>query len=407
MSLPLTSTFIALDTPYPPREHFVSLFISRGLSSPIGPVYPLLSLTPHFYVRSWLSLNANYSFMTVAINPNQYADVLRVAAYHRRDFDVIVVHSDPRQQSMVQPFISEPFLNPALATLGTLRHLPNEVLVEICSYLDALSSFRLRQVNRRARQVVSGLPAYRDLSKYGSEGLRTALRTGIAGWLLVSDLYRVLCTAECSQCGFFGPLLFLPTVERCCYRCLESSPNYRIISLSALSKVSGVSQSRLRQLVPVLRTIPGKYDIFRNYYKKRLNLVAERAVLQRLTSLGIQHLSTTISELRGGSTAFRCMMATAFPSLDRMSSNVQDGVSCKGCQAALETKSRENSNTMVPYELRDRSYSREKFLIHFESCEEAQKLWQASNVGTISVKEPACTRNSGFISRLEEEQYYN
>lgn len=152
----------------------------------------------------------------VTIDPDQHAAILRVAAYHRRDFELIVVCSDPQKHSTIQPFISEPFSNPPSAALGTMRHLPSEVLAEICSYLDILSSFRLRQVNRMARQVVSELPAYRDLSRYGLESLRTALRTGIADWFLLSDLYCTLCTSGCAQCGFFGPLLFLPTIERCC-----------------------------------------------------------------------------------------------------------------------------------------------------------------------------------------------
>jgi hypothetical protein len=369
------------------------------------------SLSPnlHFCVRrKAFLLTANLCSMMVAVNPDKQAAVLRVAAYHRRDFDRIGVNSDPRKQSMVQPFISEPFASPSSAPLGTLRHLPSEVLVEICSYLDILSSFRLRQVNRMARQVVSGTPAYRDLSTHALDSLRTALRTRIAGWILVSDLYRILCTTECSQCGLFGPLLFLPTVERCCYHCLDSSPNYRVVSLSALSKVSGVSQSQLRRLVPVISTLPGKYDILGNQYKKRLNLVAERTALQstvlQTKSPDIQHLLTIIPEPRGrsGSIAPRCMMVTAFPSMDKASSNVQDGVSCKGCQVALETGNRDISD----YELRDRSYSKEGFLVHFQSCEEAHKLWQASDGGTTSVIEPVSTRSGRSISQSRAEQYY-
>ncbi|CAH0044094.1 unnamed protein product [Clonostachys solani] len=344
--------------------------------------------------------------MVVTINPDQHAAVLRVSAYHRRDFDLSVVCSDPQKHSAVQPFISEPFPNPATAPLGALRHLPNEVLAEICSYLDVLSSFKLRQVSREARQVVSASPAYRDLSKHCLESLRGALRMEIADWLPVADLHRVLCTSECSRCGCFGPLLFLPMIERCCYRCLVTEPEFRQVSLSALSEATKVSTSRLRELVPVLHTIPGKYHLFGPRFTETHDLVAERAILQCPTPLDIQDLPDFIPEPEDEHVVLRCMMATAFPYLGKASSDIDGGVSCKGCLIAATDK-REVSDKTKASELMEMSYSREGFLVHFQSCEEAQKLWQASHGGTVEAAKFPYVRNFEYISADHPEEYYN
>lgn len=345
--------------------------------------------------------------MTTVMHPEGPEDVFRVAAYHRREFAFTVVYSDPQKLSAVQPFISEPFPRPPSAHLGKMGCLPSELLQDIFSYLDVLSSFRLRQVNRVARGVVSTWPAYQDLSRHALEALRTALRTGIAGWLLVSGIHRALRRSKCSQCDFFGPLLFLPTVERCCHRCLESSSNFRIASLTALSQVSGLTPSRLREWVPVLHTLPGRYSMRGSKYKLRLNMVAQGDVLQRLSCLNIQPpLPTTIPHLKGRNSAYRCTMATAFPFIDDERPRVQEGLGCRGCLATSEASGL--SDRDITLQQRDRSYSRKEFLIHLELCEAAQKIWQASHRGVtgVSSTEPVCISYGGFISEAEAKEYY-
>ncbi|CAG9942033.1 unnamed protein product [Clonostachys rosea f. rosea IK726] len=323
--------------------------------------------------------------MAVAIKQDQHDALLRVATYHCRDFDLSVICSDPQKLSAVQPFISEPFSSPASAPLGVLRHLPNEVLVEMCSYLDVRSTFKLRQVNRMAREIVSASPAYRDLSKHCLESLRGALRTGISSRLPVAELHRLLYTSECSRCGNHGPLLFLPLIERCCYKCLLLDGEYRLISLDALSEATKVSPSRLRELVPVLRTLTGTYFLLCGEQTERHDLVPYRAILQCSTPLDIQDLPDFVPEPEDEDMILRCTAATPFPYLDKAGSNIDHG-----CEMGALERSRAAPNKKEASKLGEMAYSREGYLVHFQSCEEAKKLWQESHEGTAkAVKSPA------------------
>lgn len=326
--------------------------------------------------------------MAVTIKPNQHDALFRVATYHCRDFDLSVICSDPHKLYAVRPFISEPFLSPASAPLGVLRHLPNEVLVEMCSHLDVRSAFKLRQVNRLAREIVSGSPAYRDLSKHCLETLRGALRTGISSRLPVAELHRLLYTSECSRCGNFGPLLFLPLIERCCYKCLLLDGEYRLISLDALSEATEVSPSWLRELVPVLRTLTGSYFLLCGEQTERHDLVPYRAILQCPTPLDIRDLPDFIPEPEDEDIILRCTAATPFPFLDKVGSNIDHGVSCAGCEIVALDRSRAAPNKKEASKLGEMAYSREGFLVHFQSCEEAQKLWQESQEGTAKALKP-------------------
>ncbi|CAG9993539.1 unnamed protein product [Clonostachys byssicola] len=325
--------------------------------------------------------------MAVTIRPDQQDALLRVATYHRRDFDLSVICSESQKLFAVQPFISEPFSTTASASLGVFRHLPNEVLVEMCSHLDLRSVFKLRQVNRLAREIVSASPAYRDLSKHCLQALRGALRTGMARWLPVAELHRLLYTSECGRCGDYGPLLFLPLIERCCFRCLLLDWEYRLIFLDELSEATNVSESRLRELVPVLRTLTGSYFLLWGEQTERHELVPYRTILECSPPLDIQDLPDFIPEPEDEDAILRCTAATPFPYLDKPGSDIDHGVSCTGC-ALAQLDNRELPKRNQSSNPREMAYSREGFLVHFQSCEEAQKIWQESHEGTAPVKDP-------------------
>ncbi|CAH0018163.1 unnamed protein product [Clonostachys rhizophaga] len=342
--------------------------------------------------------------MVVTIRPDQHDALLRVATYHCRDFDLSVICSDPYKLYDVRPFISETFLNPPSAPLGVLGHLPNEVLVEMCSHLDVRSTFKLRQVNRLAREIVSASPAYRDLAKHCLESLRGALRTGISSGLPMTELHRLLYKPECSRCGNFGPLLFLPLIERCCYKCLLLDGEYRLISLDALSEATKVSPSRLRELLPVLRTLTGNYFLLCGEQPERLDLVSYRAILQCSTPLDIQHLPNFVPNPEDEDIILRCTAATPFPYLDKAGSNIDHGVSCLGCEMVALDRSRAAPNKKEATKLGEMAFSREGYLVHFQSCKEAQKLWQESHEGTAKAVEPP--RPFEYIRPLYSPKHY-
>lgn len=341
--------------------------------------------------------------MVIMICPGQEDALLRVATYHRRDFDLVVIRSPPREHAPVLPFIAQPFPTAPTSTLGTLGRLPAEIMAAICLFLDIHSCFQFRQVSRSARILVSGLPEYRHVAHHALEALRTVLRTRLAPHFNFRALYRLLCSTECQQCGSFGGFLFLPTAVRCCFQCLERSPQLGLLSLTHLAGASGISPARLRRLVPVLRTIPGLYSMQETSRQKRLHLVPNIVACEALKGLGIGpgklRAAVPQSVNPGIDIVQRCMAATAFPSLDRASGQVEHGISCKGCQAAVEGDNAEEED----YDRRDWAYSRKGFLGHFQSCAEAQRLWINSCAGTVAFDEPEFTRRGGFLNELDSQ----
>lgn len=339
--------------------------------------------------------------MAITICPDQEDALLRVATYHRRDFDLVVIRSPLREHAPVLPFIAQPFPTAPTSNPGTLGRLPAELMTAICLFLDIQSCFQFRQVSRWARILVSGLPEYRHVAHHALEALRAVLRTGLAPHFNFGALYRLLCSTECQQCGSFGGFLFLPTAARCCFQCLEHSPQLGLSSLSHVAGASGISPARLCRLVPVLRTISGFYGMQER--QKRLHLVPNIVTREALKGLGIapgklraavpQSVHPAIDVVQ------RFMAATVFPSLDRASGQVEHGISCKGCQVAVEGDNPEEE----AYDRRDLAYSRRGFLGHFQSCAEAQRLWMDSCAGTRAFDEPEFTRRGGFLDEPDSE----
>src|SRR6266699_1778085 len=72
---------------------------------------------------------------------------------------------------------------------------------------------------------------------------------------------------------------------------------------------------------------------------KRLEAVAGEVIaLETLRALGVGRRASNATLERPCDNAVpRCMVSTAFPYLDRAAAEVQDGISCKGCQVAVET----------------------------------------------------------------------
>src|SRR3954451_23515502 len=80
-------------------------------------------------------------------------EFIRIASYHRRDFDLAVVRTNPYDHDQVRSSLLRTI--PATSsTLGNLQFLPLEIVYEICFLLDIRSLLNFRHVNRRAQQIV-------------------------------------------------------------------------------------------------------------------------------------------------------------------------------------------------------------------------------------------------------------
>ncbi|KAK2768241.1 hypothetical protein FQN54_000093 [Arachnomyces sp. PD_36] len=263
---------------------------------------------------------------------------------------------------------------------GPLDKMSVEILVHIISQLDLKTLMKLRSVNHYLKQIVdhSILPL-RQVIKHAPNTLIAIFRTGMASHLTVSDVVEAMYSQTCVICGGFGPALHLLTCKRCCLKCLATHPDFAPLAKIVAKSRYGLDKNTLQNL-PVLKTLPGKYSFYKNVYKRRFNLVDERAACDAGIKL---HGSREDMELfvgknmsstwrDGGSNwssrehcARRFATATLMPAVNKETKIAELGVRCPSClHFGVRT-------TDLAYE----SYTTKEGLKHVKSCLWARFEW--------------------------------
>lgn len=324
--------------------------------------------------------------------------IIRVASYHRKDFDLAVIKINPRDHERIRTSLAQPARVPA-TNLGRLGVLPLEMLHEICQLLDIRSLFKFRQVNLRAQEVVCAIYIYRMITTYALEALCASLRTHIASWFTIRDLFNVMCTRDCVLCGSFGGFIFLPTFMRCCFPCIKTARQLRLVPLAGVKKALNLSQARLLNSVPVLRTTPGIYSMDEIPRRRRIQILAEESIINAVQGLPDKETKIQLCRSNSEVSLLRYMATTALPYFDKASGGAENGLCCNGCQIDLEESIRTSRINDSVFSLRDRVYSRDGFIEHFQRCPKAQSLWGSSNEGVVPVEVPESSRRGGYFNK--------
>jgi hypothetical protein len=330
--------------------------------------------------------------MTIEIRPEEEDALIKTLAYHRLDYDLVVIRSPPHEHALVRHSILKAFPLPPLSSLGDLHLFPVEILSVICLRMDLATLFRFRQTNRFARRVISSLLQYRHITEHALEAFRATLRTriGIQLHLTLPDIHAALCNPKCGGCGKFGNFVFLPNFTRVCWVCSSAYEISRIGTLSSVASYYGKSQTELRRLLPVMNSIPGVYTMKELRRTGGVKLVSEESALA-LEAAGVLQKPTfcdrdfehTYAPF-GFHNVSWAMVTTAFPYLDRAKNRVEHGLLCKGCWLTSEQLWWDFDPETFPGV--DCTYTREMFLEHFKVCEVGQAFWEASEGGTGEVE---------------------
>lgn len=194
--------------------------------------------------------------------------------------DTIISRIAHRPRQMVEGMM--PILEPAKFPIlqratppfrnGTLDRLPVELIHTVLNRLDLQSLSRLSCVSLQSKAVVEAFPPYRELMHHVPETLRALGKTRLACLHTADVLYSSLKSEQCVSCKQFGPYLFLPTCERCCYGCLQWNPSLRVIPVSFAQSCFKLTQCQLKQL-GIMRSVPGRYQL-QTRRKRRLHLVS-------------------------------------------------------------------------------------------------------------------------------------
>lgn len=135
------------------------------------------------------------------------------------------------------------------------------------------------------------------ITTYALEALCASLRTHIASWFTIHDLFNAMCTRDCVLCGSFGGFIFLPTFMRCCFPCIKTARQLRLVPLAGVKKALNLSHARLLNSVPVLRTTPGIYSMDEVPRRRRIQILAEESII----NAGLPDKETKIQLCRSNS----------------------------------------------------------------------------------------------------------
>ncbi|TLS31063.1 hypothetical protein PpBr36_02358 [Pyricularia pennisetigena] len=307
--------------------------------------------------------------------------IFALTSYQRENYDKPIISTPPEIHALVQPFITEPFTTDATSTLGCLQALPTEIIIEVCHAMDIITLFRFRQTNRRARQVVSDIKAYRDTSTYALESFRAVLRLDITTATIV-DLHEVLQgPSKCATCDRFGYLLFLPKMQRCCANCLEGWRNtsYSIAPVTTVAKLIGIRHGRLRRVVASTRSLTGPFLHSEYRGNRRYNLVTQDDVMLEFPDVEPKSpffpgpTSKVFEAQWGKFIRYRYMVTTFIPYVNRCSGIIERRYSCEGCRKFAEKGGHYGHS---PRDDVTACFSREEFLEHFRTCRFAQRVWK-------------------------------
>lgn len=341
--------------------------------------------------------------------------IFRIASYRRTIYQRLFTETSTGDSDGIRESMLRPNRTPTVG-LGRLDILPNELLLCICELVDIKTLFRFRQVNLHAQETVSSMFMYRAVMEHALEAFYACLRTQLAPWYSIRDLFDVLCTRECVLCGSFGNFIFLPTFTKCCFSCLEVAPQLRVLRFASVLKAyTHLRRSRVRKSIPVLKSIPGVYQGFSR--KQPLLLVSEIDIMKYLGDAYKPEHSKP--EMTYNMLILRHMATTAIPYFDKTSGDTESGVSCRGCQFSeaerrgLITEIADDDGDAEISELEDfgledtdfeesgstdfeesnstdsgsgKVFTRDGFMKHFRRCRYAQAIWYLSKDGTSPVQ---------------------
>jgi hypothetical protein len=174
--------------------------------------------------------------------------------YQRPSLNLSTLHENLPQVLPVQAPL------PALATTGTLKSLPIELMHDVLVRLDMRSLMNFRYVNKRAAELVESLPEYKIITKHAQNVLRRILCTQTGAWITCEKLCKKLFTYKCQRCGQFATYLYIITFKRTCFSCLSDGYHYYPISTNRAQGLAGWDDDRELQKLPCMKILPGTYS---------------------------------------------------------------------------------------------------------------------------------------------------
>lgn len=139
--------------------------------------------------------------------------------------------------------------------LRTLNRFPVEVMFQIFSELDFTSLISLRKTNVQGCQLVSAYLPFEVSMVHASAALRAIQCVGSLKHVNAFEFFALMRSSKCSRCGNLGPFMFIPTIERTCWSCIEK---FRVYKVSTIKTCFDLEDAHFEG-GKTFKTFPGKY----------------------------------------------------------------------------------------------------------------------------------------------------
>ncbi|KAF4951043.1 hypothetical protein FGADI_7780 [Fusarium gaditjirri] len=320
-----------------------------------------------------------------ANTPEDWSQIRRKCSYARRRWYF------PMLMNVFVPpkTLTHPLGTPT-ADLGTLEKVPNEIMGKILCYLDVKSFRRFRNINAKAHLITETALHCKEVLAYGNTAIVDLIRSGLSPYITIGEIYEALTSPKCEFCDEYGSILFLLTCTRTCHRCLCTSPRMAVIGTDEILKyyarftMCGSEENRAHLLEALQKSSILSLKVRNHCFPGRW-VKGIRAVLvdDAVTSpeLGIHTTDEVREYLYGEWLHYRTAACIHFPSWNSSTSEVEEGLACKGCHEAFENRLIQANGPLGDARInpdaedRDRCYSHKDFEKHFEICEHAQRIW--------------------------------
>ncbi|KAJ8130405.1 hypothetical protein O1611_g3223 [Lasiodiplodia mahajangana] len=307
--------------------------------------------------------------------------------------------------------------------LGSLDRFPPEIIYMVLDRLDAGTVARFSRVSIGGYTIVQDHLPYTSLVRYALLALAVLKEVQLIGLHSITELYAALQSKQCTFCNDFGPYLFLPTCERCCYNCHAGNPRLRMIEFEQAEAYFALTEESIQQLpivcVPLrvfnLRDHNPRWDCIHplvsfeaaknlaiTIHQSTENMVskieemhdAHRSEWNRNESWELrEHFSLKDRWFRNATYLhehgiipeedkddFLGAAFTLFPSVPKPGT-VENGLWCTGCELSLRRFNQGSFKTELPRETfasaRLRAYSVESFRSHISLCDGALRFRRA------------------------------
>ncbi|KAH8672554.1 hypothetical protein BGZ60DRAFT_405130 [Tricladium varicosporioides] len=332
------------------------------------------------------------------------ARIVESMAYHWAAADDMVISEfrGERQQPMTYATESQE-LNLYPSTRSDLSILPLELLHVIILELDLVSIGTIRLLNHNFKHLIDTSVEYQNLTLHASPVLEYLSYMKLASIANLGVLHEKLTSNECRYCGDFGNFLFIPTLSRCCFNCIDHSPQLVVIDSTIAARFFSVSEEIIAE-VPKIPTISSGWDFDPTKRYRLKTVVSYQQTRDHVIYLWKHHPTKVPGCLARGSNfddyrlampvglpsqdeSLRFLVCITFPYLNTRTQVIESGLCCRGCeqraykinfsfQHPMDLEEESAEELEIALKKQNEAFTVDGFLRHFEECRDAKELWK-------------------------------